>query len=49
MAFHMVHEYTHDTVAIKNKGLSAVLENQINIMSKTLDEANQEGIKEPKT
>ena len=45
----MVHKYTHDTVTIKNKGLSAVLKNQINIMTKTLDKANQEGIKEPKT
>ena len=41
MALHMVHEYTHDTVTIMNKGLSAVLKNHVNITTEACSKANQ--------
>jgi hypothetical protein len=46
-ALHAIHEYTGDTVTIRNKGVSARLENQFNITPKTHNEASQRRLKEP--
>ena len=47
-ALHAVHEYTGDTVSIENNGLSAVLENQIDTMTKVHDERVKKGTKNKK-
>jgi hypothetical protein len=45
-ALHAIHEYTNDTITIENKGLSAVLENQIDTMTETHDETNKRSTKD---
>ena len=44
-ALHAIHEYTSDTLTVENNGLSAVLRNQIDIMSNMRNEANQKRTK----
>ena len=46
MALHAVHEYTGDTMTIENKGLTAVLKNQIDTMAKAHSEAAAKGTKD---
>ena len=43
-ALHAIHEYTGDTVTIKNDGHSAVLKNQINTMMEVRNEADQKTV-----
>ena len=45
-ALYTIHEYTDNTITIENKGLSAVLQNQIDTMKKAHDEANKRNIKD---
>ena len=45
-ALHAVHEYTGDTILIENKGLSAVLVNQIDIMATIHNEPNKKRTKD---
>ena len=45
-ALHAIHDYTGDTVTIENKGLSAVLENQIDTMIKVCNGASKKGMKD---
>jgi hypothetical protein len=46
-ALQAIHEYSSDTVTIKDKRSSAVLRNQIDLMMKESNVANQKGTKEP--
>jgi alkyl sulfatase BDS1-like metallo-beta-lactamase superfamily hydrolase len=45
-ALHAIHEYTDSTITIENNGLSAVLRNQINVMTKTQNKASQKRTKD---
>jgi hypothetical protein len=47
-ALHAIHEYTGDTVTIENKGLSAVLKNQVNVMKETRNTIASKRTKEMK-
>ena len=42
-ALHAIHKYTNDMLTIENNGLSAVLRNQVDIMTDTCNEAHQKG------
>ena len=45
-ALHAIHEYTGDTMTIENKGLSATLKNQIDIMTNVRHDAEQRRTKD---